>query len=126
VVLIAVLAFVVVAGGLGTVFFVSSTLPPYDAANDFVHDLADGRLRAAADQLCRADRGDTARALSVVTRHFPGNDRISVNPFGVDRDGSRATVEFTVTPAHGAGDTFELPLREERGDWRPCPGDSLR
>jgi hypothetical protein len=117
-----------VAVVLGTVFFVSSTLPPYDAANDFVNDLADGRYSAAADQLCNSDRNDSDRALSVVTRHFPGNDRISVNPFGVDRDGDRATVDYTVSRERGSDsvDTYELPLREEGGDWRPCPGDSLR
>jgi hypothetical protein len=113
---------------LGTVLFVSSTLPPYDAANDFVNDLADGRYRAAASQLCAADQGDSDRAISVVTRHFPGNDRVSVNPLGVDRDGDRATVDYTVSRERGSDsiDTYELALREEDGDWKPCPGDSLR
>jgi hypothetical protein len=123
-----VLAVFLVSVVLGTVFFVSSTLPPYDAANDFMNDLADQRYRAAASQLCAADRSDSDRAISVVTRHFPGNDRVSVNPLGVDRDGDRATVDYTVSRDNGSDsvDTYELTLREEGGDWKPCPGDSLR
>jgi len=124
---------ILVAFGLGTALFVSNTLPPYDAANDFVNDLADGRLRAATDRLCRADRANPAAALSTVTRHFPGNDRISVNPFGVDRDGDHATVEYTVSPSDGdTSESYDLPLLHEAGDWRPCPsavagaGDGLR
>lgn len=126
--LIAVLGVVLLSAVVGTVFFVSNTLPPYDAANDFVNDLADGRFRAAAAQLCSADQRDSDSALSVVTRHFPGNDRISVNPFGVDRDGDRATVDYTVSRERGRDsvDTFELPLRHEDGDWKPCPGDGVR
>jgi hypothetical protein len=93
-----------------------------------VNDLADQRYRAAASQLCTADQSDTDRAISVVTRHFPGNDRVSVNPLGVDRDGDRATVDYTVSRDSGSDsvDTYELTLREEGGDWKPCPGDSLR
>ena len=125
-VLIGALVAIFAATGVGTALFVSNTLPPYDAANDFVNDLADGRPTAAAARLCRADRAHSDRALSTVTRHFPGNDRISVNPFSVDRDAERATVEYTVSErGGGASHTYELPLVEERGDWRPCPiGDS--
>jgi hypothetical protein len=123
-----VLAAIAIAFGIGTALFVSNTLPPYDAAHDFVNDLADGRLSAAADQLCRVDQENPQRAISIVTRHFPGNDRISVNPFGVDRDDDRATVDYTVTPTadKGAGATFKLTLRKENGDWKPCPSDILR
>jgi hypothetical protein len=119
---VGVLTAILLAAGVGTALFVSDTLPPYNAANDFVNDLADGRLSTAAGRLCSADRSDAARALSSVTRHFPGNDRISVNPFSVDRDGDHATVEYTVSP-RGGGDnsTFELALIDEGGDWKPCP-----
>ena len=53
---------------------------------------------------------------------------MSVNPFGVDRNGDRATVDYTLSPDSdsGTGDTYELTLRKEGGDWRPCPGDSQR
>jgi hypothetical protein len=53
---------------------------------------------------------------------------VSVNPFGVDRDGDRATVDYTVSEERGSDsfDTYELTLRNEGGDWKPCPGDSVR
>ena len=126
--LIAVMAVFLVSVIAGTALFVSNTLPPYDAANDFLNDLADGRLTAAANQLCSSDQDTPDRALTLVTQHFVGRERISVNPFGVDRYGDRATVDYTVSEERGSDsiDTFALPLREENGDWRPCPGDSLR
>jgi hypothetical protein len=127
-VLISVLAVILVSVVLGTVFFVEGTYPPFDAANEFVNDLADGELDAAAAQLCAADQSNSERALSIVTRNFPGNDHVSVNPFGVDRDGDRATVDYTLSPDSdsGSGDTYELTLRKEGDDWKPCPGDSAR
>ena len=127
--LVAGLGVIVLAGVLGTVFFVSNTLPPYNAANDFIDDIRQGRFDAAADQLCRADQDNTDDALSVVTRTFPGHDEIAVNPLSVDVDGDTATVEFTVTADKedtGDGDTFELALRKEGDDWKPCPGAGLR
>ena len=44
VVLISVLAVILVSVVIGTVFFVQHTLPPFNAANDFVNDLADGEF----------------------------------------------------------------------------------
>ena len=43
-------------------------------------------------------------------------------------DGDRATVDYTVSEDRGSDsiDTYELTLRNEDGDWRPCPGDSVR
>lgn len=125
--LVSVLGVIVLTVVLGTVFFVTATLPPFSAANDFVNDLAGAKFRAAASQLCAADRDNADRALSIVTRHFPGSDQVTVNPLTVDRDGSRATVEYTVSANRSnRGHTYELPLREERGDWLACPGDVLR
>jgi hypothetical protein len=127
--LVAGLGVIVLAGVLGTVFFVSNTLPPYNASNDFIDDIRQGRFDAAADQLCRADQDNPDDALSVVTRTFPGHDEIAVNPLSVSVDGDTATVEFTVTADNddtGDGDTFELPLRKEGDDWKPCPGAGLR
>ncbi len=50
-----------------------------------------------------------------------------MNPLTVDRDGSRATVEYTVSADRSnQSRTYELPLREEHGDWLACPGDALR
>jgi hypothetical protein len=125
--LVSVLGVIVLTAVLGTVFFVTATLPPFSAANDFVNDLAGAKFRSAASQLCAADRDNVDRALSTVTRHFPGNDQVTVNPLAVDRDGSRATVEYTVSADRSnRGHTYELPLREEHGDWLACPGDALR
>jgi hypothetical protein len=122
-----VLGVIVLTAGLGTVFFVTATLPPFSAANDFVNDLANAKFRSAARQLCAADKDNADRALSIVTRHFPGNDQVTVNPLTVDRDGSRATVEYTVSADRSNRDhTYELPVREEHGDWLACPGDALR
>jgi hypothetical protein len=125
--LVSVLCVIVLTGVLGTVFFVTATLPPFSAANDFVNDLAGAKFRSAASQLCAADQDNADRALSIVTRHFPGNDQVAVNPLTVDRDGSRATVEYTVSADLSNRDhTYKLPLREEHGDWLACPGDALR
>jgi len=127
IVLVSVLGVIVVTAVLGTVFFVTATLPPFSTANDFVNDLASAKFRSAASQLCAADRDNADRALSIVTRHFPGNDQVTVNPLTVDRDGNRATVEYTVSADRSnRSRTYELPLREEHGDWLACPGDALR
>jgi hypothetical protein len=125
--LVSVLGVIVLTAGLGTVFFVTATLPPLSASNDFLNDLAGANFRSAASQLCAADQDNADRALSIVTRHFPGNDQVAVNPLTVDRDDNRATVEYTVSADRSNRDhTYELPLREEHGDWLACPGDALR
>jgi hypothetical protein len=125
-VIIGVIVLLWVAGGA---LFASRTLPPYRAANDFVDDLADTKLSAAAAQLCDADQDDPQAAISTVTRHFAGRDNVAVNPFGVDRDGDTATVDYTVSSDSDSGDddeTFELRVVEEDGDWKPCPNAGAR
>jgi hypothetical protein len=113
----------------GTVLFADRTFPPFDAANDFLDDLADSRGDRAAEQLCSSDREDADDAIGEVTRRFPGGDELFVNPLGVDRDGDRAWVEFTITDGNGDDNdndrSYRLPLRQEDGEWRPCPGDGV-
>jgi len=128
IVLLSVIGLGIVVAIAGTVLFVDRTLPPFDAANAFLDDLADSRVDQAADQLCSSDRERPEEAISQVTRRFPGGDELFVNPLGVDRDGSRAWVEFTITARNGDDDhdrSYRLPLRQEDGDWRPCPGDGV-
>lgn len=127
-VLMGVIVLIIVAGG---VLFVTRTLPPYQAANDFVDDLADNKFQAAADQLCAADQDDPDAAISTVTRNFVGRDNVAVNPFGVDRSGDTATVDYTVsnddTPDNADDSkTYELRVVNEDGDWKPCPNASAR
>jgi hypothetical protein len=127
-VIIGVIVVIVIAGGA---LFVTRTLPPYQAANDFVDDLADNKFQAAASQLCDADSDDADTAITSVTRHFVGRDNVAVNPFGVDRDGDAATVDYTVssddTPDNDDDSkTFELRVVNEDGDWKPCPNAGAR
>lgn len=127
VVLLSVIGLGIVVAIAGTVLFVDRTLPPLDAANDFLDDLADSRVDRAAEQLCSPDREDAEDAIGEVTGRFPGGDELFVNPLGVDRDGNRAWVEFTITDGNDNDDdrTYRLPLRQEDGEWRPCPGDGV-
>jgi len=128
VVLLSVIGLGVVVAIAGTVLFIDRTVPPFDAANDFLDDLADRRVDQAADQLCASDRESPEQAIGEVTRRFPGGDQLFVNPLGVDRDGDRAWVEFTITARSDDDDddrSYRLPLRQEDGDWRPCPGDGV-
>jgi hypothetical protein len=129
VVLLSVIGLGVVVAIAGTVLFVDRTLPPFDAANDFLDDLADSRVDRAAAQLCSSDREDAEDAIGEVTRRFPGGDELFVNPLGVDREGSRAWVEFTITVGDDDDSdddrSYRLPLRQENGEWRPCPGDGV-
>jgi hypothetical protein len=60
-----------------------------------------------------------------------GRDNVAVNPFGVDRDGDAATVDYTVssddTPDNDDDSkTFELRVVNEDGDWKPCPNAGAR
>ena len=127
VVLVAVLGLIVISAVAGTVLFVDRTLPPLEAATDFLDDLAKGRAVRAADQLCANDRDDAVSALRLITRNFPGGEEITTNPLTVDREGDRATVEYTIN-ARGSGTdrTYDLGMRLEGGDWRACPSDTLR
>jgi hypothetical protein len=127
VVLISVLAVVVVAAIVGTVLFFDRTYPPYEAARDFIEDVDDGNFTSAFDRLCDADKSDLSqeRLRSLFSGILQGSDGLTTNPLSVDRDGDVATVDFTVS-FNDDDDTYELPMREEDGEWRPCPGDQLR
>ena len=122
-VIMGLIVLVVIAGG---VLFATRTLPPYNAASDFVDDLADNKFQSAADRLCEADQDDTDGAISTVTRHFAGRDNVVVNPLTVDRDGDIAWVDYTVSSDDSTGsdddeETYQLVVIEEDGDWKPCP-----
>jgi hypothetical protein len=112
----------------GTVLFVDRTLPPYDAAHEFVNDIIDGDRAAAADLLCANDRESSERAISLVRGSFGSSPAtITVNALSVDRNDDRATVEYNVDVKNrDFGDhTVELSMREERGEWLACPSDGL-
>jgi hypothetical protein len=111
----------------GTVLFVDRTLPPYRGAYDFLDDVTANRERAAIGGLCAADRSDPQAAFGELNRHIDIGDSVTVNVFGVDRDGDRADVEILVDPpGAGTGRTFDLPVVEEGGDWKACPSLLLR
>jgi hypothetical protein len=111
----------------GTVLFVTRTLPPYQGAYDFLDDVNAGREQAAINGLCAASRDDPAAAFGELARRIDTGDTVTVNFLSVDRDGNRATVEYVVDPpGTTVGLTYELLVREEGGDWKACPGTSLR
>ena len=76
----------------------TATLPPYHAADDFVHDLASANVRsAAASRLCARRPGQRQRGDPTPSRATSAAaTRSTVNPLSVDRDGDRATVEYTI------------------------------
>lgn len=118
----ALLAAIVVLGVTGTVLFVQKIKPPIDAANTFLGDLEDRDFERAFDQMCSRDQ-DVFDADDLGALFGVGFlDDYEINPFDVDVDGDRARVSFD---AEGTGDDdyFELPLRKEDGDWRPCLSD---
>ena len=126
VVLVAALALTVGAAIAGTVLFVDRTLPPYNAAHEFVRDVIHGRTSAAAARLCAADREHSQDAIDTVRSSF-GFDAttITVNVLAVDRDGDRATVDYDVDIPHDPT-TYHLQMRQEGGAWKACPGSGLR
>lgn len=112
----------ILAAIAGTVLFVDRTVPPYDAAKDFLHDLGEGRRSKAVSQLCSADRESSEAAISEVTQTFQNGRRILVNPLTVDRTDDRATVEYSIeVRGDDENPEFELLMREENGTWRACP-----
>jgi hypothetical protein len=116
------LAAIVALGVTGTVLFVQKIKPPIDAANQFLGDLERRSFDAAFAQLCTRDREEFS-VDDIGTLFAVGFlDDYEVNPFDVDVDGDRARVSFD---AEGTGDNdyFELPLRKEAGEWRPCLSD---
>jgi hypothetical protein len=128
VLLIVIVGLVFTAGILGTVLFVDRSLPPYEAASDFIDDIDDRDFTAAFDRLCAADTESQVETLrSLFSGILQGSDKLTTNPLSVDRTDDRATVDFTVSYGDGDDDrTYELHVREEDGEWRPCPGDELR
>lgn len=125
VVLVAALALTVGAAIAGTVLFVDRTLPPYNAAHDFVRDVIQGRTSTAAARLCSADREHSQDAIDTVRSTFGfGSATVTVNVLTVDRNGDRATVDYNVTPR--APTTYHLQMRLEGGSWKACPGSGLR
>jgi hypothetical protein len=110
----------------GTILFIDRTLPPLDAANDFIHDVIDQHQRAATSALCSADRERADRVISDVADTFSESGaKVTVNPFSVDRTDGRATVEYTVAANGSADHTYKLPLRLEHRDWKVCPSAPL-
>jgi hypothetical protein len=121
VVLVAALGLVVAAAVAGTLLFVDRTLPPYNAAHDFIHDVIRGNTSAAAARLCADDREDVQGAISSVTDHFTfGGSTVAVNVLTVDRDGNRANVDVDITNSSHSS-TFTLAMRQEGGTWKACP-----
>jgi hypothetical protein len=120
---VAVLVVLAVAGA--SVFFMTTRKPPLDAANAYFGDLAAGDLAAAYDRLCDESKEAVAedRYVASLERSLGGVFAIegyTANPFTVDVDGSRASVDFEVTYAEAGTGDVTLDLREEGGDWRPC------
>lgn len=105
----------------GTVLFVTRTLPPYNAAHDFLDDVNHHRDSSAARRLCALDSSQPDSAIRGIQGHFRNGKTYSVNLLGVDRSGSVATVEYTVTENGGSTRTFRLPVVEEQGTWKACP-----
>jgi hypothetical protein len=111
----------------GTVLFVTRTLPPYNGAKDFLHDVAQREQGSATGRLCAADRANAIASIQEIDRSIDRADAktLSANPLGVDRSGNAATVDFTVTYSGGRVDrTFHLPMTLEGGSWKACPSVS--
>jgi hypothetical protein len=124
VILLVSLGVIVALAIAGTVLFVTRTLPPYNGAKDFLNDVAQRQQTSAAGRLCALDAAHPIITLQDVDQSIDRADAktLSANPLGVDRSGSTATVNFTVTYNGGkAGQTFALPMALEGGSWKACP-----
>jgi hypothetical protein len=119
--LLAVLTAILAMAITGTVLFVTRTLPPYNAAHDFLDDVNHHRDSSAARRLCALSSGQPDSAILGIQAHFRNGKTFSVNPLGVDRSGSVATVDYTVSYNGGPTRTFTLPVVEEQGTWKACP-----
>jgi hypothetical protein len=123
-VLVGTCAVIAILFGVGVGLFVTREKPVIDAANAFLDDVADGRFEAAYAGLCEADQdGITEAAFAQFAASLRNDlDAPEVNPFGVDLNGDRATVDFD-PDGSGSGDVdenYELDLRKEDGDWKVC------
>jgi hypothetical protein len=120
--LLVVLATILAMAIAGTVLFITRTLPPYNAANDFLTDVAHGNNGAAAGRLCAADAGASDTIQRVRDRLGSHSKTIAVNPFGVDRSGDTARVDFSVSYSDGTSSRrFSIPVVNENGTWKACP-----
>jgi hypothetical protein len=123
-VLVGTCAVIAILFGTGVGLFVTREKPVIDAANAFLDDVADGRFEAAYAELCASDQDAVSEADFAQFAASLRNDLDApeVNPFGVDINGDRATVDFD-PDGTGSGDfdeNYELDLRKEDGDWRVC------
>ncbi len=80
-----------------------------------------GDDNAATDRLCSADSGNAQAAIDLVRATLTDRNTVTVNPLGVDRSGSTATVDFTVTYRGKSSRSYSLPMVEENGSWKACP-----
>lgn len=120
--LILVLGLIVAMGIAGTVLFITRTLPPYNGARDFLSDVQHGNDDSAAGRLCSSESGDTSVVQDVRNRLGGNIKSISANALGVDRSGSSARVDFSVTYSNGTSSrTFSIPVVDENGTWKACP-----
>jgi hypothetical protein len=128
--MIGVLTLIILSIIAGTVIFFQRSYPPYDAANKFIERIDDRNFDAAYRQLCAADKGDTIgsaeRLRGLFSNLLQGSRGLTTNPLSVDRDGNRAKVDFSVDYGGRDDKQYTLFMREENGDWKPCPGDELR
>jgi hypothetical protein len=120
--LVAALVLTVAIAIAGTTLFFTNTWPPFKAATDFTSDLEDGDVNGAYAQLCDPLRTPAGRDEfeDFANEFLDGLLTVSMNPFGVDRDGDRASVDFTANYRSDRHIDFELALVHERGDWRVC------
>jgi hypothetical protein len=118
-----VVAIVGLAVASGTVW-ITKIVPPIDAANDYMDDLARRDYSSAFERLCPKEQVDASPEGLARAVAFLDLDEYEVSPFDVDRDGSRATVKVDLTPQIGSEEDrfLRLRLREIGGVWRPCGG----
>lgn len=106
----------------GTVMFVTRTLPPYNGASNFLTDVAHRRDSAAAGRLCSFDTGGVDSIQQIRDRLGGHITTMTANPFGVDRSGSTAKVDFTVSYDNGRSSrSFSILIVDDNGTWKACP-----
>jgi hypothetical protein len=122
VVLIGVLVLIAGIAIAGTVLFAHNTWPPYRAAHDFTSDLEDGDVSGAYANLCARLTGPGRRSdfEDFANQIRRGLDHMSMSVFQVDRNGDRATVDFTVVHDVDRHTDLSLVLVREDDDWRVC------
>jgi hypothetical protein len=126
VVLVLALVVILMIGTAGTTLFFTRTFPPLSATYDFTDDIRDGNIDSAYAQVCsRLQSTSSQRNFETFARRIQRADSLSVNLFSVDRNGNRASVDFSTTYGDSTGSvTTTLRLVHEDGDWRPCGADT--